>query len=475
MKFLTRDEINNMSQEEIRKFNEEMLELRRFACAMVKDVSKSSIGKLENRCYGMRDQYVSYESSMFIYLTNAIYRHILGEENLEAAKRFKNRAYDEGKTGVTTPAVLSLPALMHLKNFYKYIENKLVENPRIRFHGDGEVQDFLRETRKEYAKDISVNFAFTGRSEDCTATSTVAKPISSLDKLIEGGRVKNSGNYPVFDEYTIKSMRIYEYLLTRAKAYYRSPQQIKAMEEALEAERLEIVDDLGKSSRVREFYKGTVSEVLKKMEFENEKAIIAGNASKGKKKVQPANNILSETAESKEVEHGGKETAFALKKAILDRNTLGVSLVAPPSSTKSGIVKGSAQELKKVEPEIRDKAKAVGLGRQTQIGDTVEDTVSDEAEPAEEAVVEEEEVKTPEYIRDLTKEEEFKLRYMAAKQGLTPEELKEEIRELRSKPYNPFEEESKKYYGKQLSLLDENGELNPEVIGETSNKETMGE
>ena len=345
MKFLTREQVSKFTPEETQEYYEKMQELRRFACAMVKDVSRPAIGKLQSRCVGNASNFVDYESSMFIYLTNAVYRHILGEENLEKARVARYRAQERGKTGVTIPSVLSLEGQVHLKNFYRYIEEKLVDDPKLRFKSDREIQDFLRETRKAYAEDHCVNFGFTGRTSDCTAHSEVAKPINSLDKLIAVGRPSKTKEYPVFDEYTIKSMEINEYLLSRAKAMYVNPLYIKAMEDTLQTERLDIVENADKGDAVKRFYEGSVSEVLAKMKAENEKAKLIESVKNKKGKSSKTNTNLTESETLEYSGFGGDHIVADIKDALIRRNSVGVELITLKPN-EEGFLKDNTAELK---------------------------------------------------------------------------------------------------------------------------------
>ena len=435
MKFLTREELYKLTPEESQKYYDDMLALRRFACAMVKDVSKSSVGKLESRCIGSASNFLSYESSMYVYLTNAVYRHILGESNLDYARTYKNRAYDSGKKDVTIPSVLSLEGQIHLKNYYRYIEEKLAENPRLRFKTGADVQDFLRDVRKDYAKDAHVNFAFTGRHNDCSPTSVVAKPLNSLDRLSSKGELKQTKEYPVFDEYSIKSMEIGEYLLSRARVLYANPADIKTMEKVLEEERLDIVERAGKSSKVKEFYTGSVSEVLARMKSENEKAQILASVSKKKGTGDKSIDNLSETVESSL--YGGNFIVAEIKNILMDRNSVSVSLVNAPSSTSLGLIKGSQGELSK-----------------TQTGQV---SMVYQAAPArEEKKVETPKKESPKVLDSkVIENERFKLRYMLETGRIDEDEFADMMDKLydAGSTIASFEEKAKDYAGEQLTIF----------------------
>ena len=456
MKFLTREEIRNLTAEERDEYLSKYYELRRFAAALIKDSSRPAIGKLENRCYGEHSNYINYESSMFVYLTNAVYRHILGEENLNMARVYRGRESDKGKTGITIPSMLTLPALVHLNNFYHYIENELVENPKLKFKNNDDVQKFLREARKAYAKDFHINFAFTGRTDDCLPTPTVAKPLNSLDRIASKGAVKQSKEYPVFDEYTIKTMEVYEYLLTRARFLGREPAHIKKMEDTLKAERLSIVQDMGKGTLVQAFFSGSVSEVLQRMKDENLKAQVLASAERKGRKATTTGSELSETAKQQaEQTFGGDAVVDEIKKRFVERNIVSISLVEEPSSLSDGVVVRGDKEFKKSP-----------VGQQFSFSSV--SSVQAEEPQTERAEEKKEEQglkpKKKELLSDeLQKEldsEILAIRYKAAKDGASSQEIQEEIELATSRAWSEqarlnFEAEAKKYQGgKQLTIFD---------------------
>ena len=210
-----------------------------------------------------------------MYFTNRVYETFLGDKYAKAVTK-KQFLKEDGMKNVTIPSLLSLETSYHLYNYYKQIQKTISSNQNIRFRTPEELDSFLKIEKAKYVLNKDINFYFTP-SKDISLENKPVLPGSKVKKIYEERLcARNPRCKTLFEPYARNGLELQEYLVSRIRTVNPSvsEEDIKNIETNLENERLFFCRNAN-SSDVSSFLKGTVSDVLKKMDEKEAKFAMA--------------------------------------------------------------------------------------------------------------------------------------------------------------------------------------------------------
>lgn len=228
-----------------------------------------------------------------MYFTNRVYETFLGDKYSKAVIR-KQFLKEEGVKNVTIPSLLSLETSYHLYNYYKQIQETISSNQNVRFRTPEELDSFLKIEKAKYVLNKDINFYFTP-SKDISLENKPVLPGSKVKKIYEERLcARNSHCKTLFEPYARNGLELQEYLVSRIRSVNPSvsEEDIKNIEKNLENERLFFCRNAN-SSDVSSFLKGTVSDVLQKMDEKEAKFAMASTLERKSK-----NNVYNVDGET---------------------------------------------------------------------------------------------------------------------------------------------------------------------------------